>query len=50
MATMLEVRRMEPTSNYSPARARWATGRIETEGTVYVGRIYVPRRRSASPT
>ena len=50
MATMLEVRRMEPTSNYSPARARWATVRIETEGTVYVGRIYVPRRRSASPT
>jgi len=45
MATMLEVRRMEPTSNYSPARARWATVRIETEGTVYVGRIYVPETK-----
>ncbi len=45
MATMLEVRRTEPTSNYSPARARWATVRIETEGTVYVGRIYVPETK-----
>src|SRR5688500_6710248 len=26
-------------------RARWATVRIETEGTVYVGRIYVPETK-----
>ena len=45
MATMLEVRRPELTGNYSPARARWATVRIETEGTVYVGRIYVPETK-----
>jgi DNA-directed RNA polymerase alpha subunit len=45
MATMLEVRRPELTSNYSAARARWATVRIETEGTVYVGRIYVPETK-----
>jgi len=45
MATMMEVRRPEPTSNYSPARARWATVRIETEGTVYVGRIFVPETK-----
>jgi hypothetical protein len=45
MATMLEVRRPELTSNYSPARARWATVRIETEGTVYVGRIFVPETK-----
>jgi uncharacterized protein DUF6812 len=45
MATMMEVRRPELTSNYSPARARWATVRIETEGTVYVGRIFVPETK-----
>jgi hypothetical protein len=26
-------------------RARWATVRVETEGAVYVGRIYVPDSR-----
>jgi hypothetical protein len=41
----LEVRRSELTSNYSPGRPRWATVRIETEGTVYVGRIYVPETK-----
>jgi hypothetical protein len=45
MATMMEVRRPELTSSYSPARARWATVRIETEGTVYVGRIFVPETK-----
>jgi hypothetical protein len=45
MATMLEVRRPEMTASYSPARARWATVRIETEGTVYVGRIFVPETK-----
>jgi len=45
MATILEVRRPELTSNYTPARARWATVRIETEGTVYVGRIFVPETK-----
>jgi len=32
-------------ASYSPARARWATVRIETEGTVYVGRIFVPETK-----
>jgi len=45
MATLMEARRPELTGNYSPARARWATVRIETEGTVYVGRIYVPETK-----
>lgn len=45
MATMMEVRRPEMMANYSPARARWATVRIETEGTVYVGRIFVPETK-----
>ena len=45
MATVMEVRRPELVSNYSPARARWATVRIETEGTVYVGRIFVPETK-----
>jgi hypothetical protein len=30
---------------YSAARARWATVRIETEGGVYVGRVYVPETK-----
>ncbi len=45
MATMIGVRRPELTASYSPARARWATVRIETEGTVYVGRIFVPETK-----
>jgi len=45
MATMVEVRRPELTSNYTQQRARWATVRIETEGTVYVGRIFVPETK-----
>ena len=45
MATMLEVRRPELTASYSPARARWATVRIETDGAVYVGRIFVPETK-----
>jgi hypothetical protein len=45
MATVMEVRRHEPTSNYTPARARWATVRIETDGTIYVGRIFVPETK-----
>jgi hypothetical protein len=45
MATVTQVRQHEPTSNYSPARARWATVRIETDGTVYVGRIFVPETK-----
>jgi hypothetical protein len=34
MATMLGVRRPELTASYSPARARWATVRIETDSAV----------------
>lgn len=45
MATMLEARRPELTASYSPARARWATVRIETDGAVYVGRIFVPETK-----
>lgn len=29
----------------APARARWATVRVETDGAVYVGRAYVPETR-----
>jgi hypothetical protein len=46
MATAtMEVRRTEPTGSYSPARARWATVRIETDSAVYVGRIFVPETK-----
>jgi len=45
MATMMEMRRPELTASYSPARARWATVRIETDRTVYVGRIFVPETK-----
>lgn len=27
------------------ARAKWSTVRIETEGTIYVGRVYVPETK-----
>jgi hypothetical protein len=27
---------------YAPERSRWATVRVETDGGIYVGRIYVP--------
>jgi hypothetical protein len=45
MATMLEVRRPELMGSYAPAPARWATVRIETEATVYVGRVFVPETK-----
>jgi len=42
MATQMQ----RPTMvNYSPARARWATVRIETEGGIYVGRVFVPETK-----
>jgi len=46
MATAtMEMRRTESTASYSPARARWATVRIETDSAVYVGRIFVPETK-----
>jgi hypothetical protein len=45
MATTLEVPPPELRGNYSPDGARWATVRIETEGTVYVGRISLPETK-----
>lgn len=30
---------------YAPARARWATVRIETENATYVGRVYIPETK-----
>ena len=30
---------------YTPERSRWATVRVETDGGIYVGRIYVPDTR-----
>ena len=30
---------------YQAARARWATVRVETEGGIYVGRMYVPETK-----
>ena len=36
-----------PTAGASPApaRARWATVRVETDTAVYVGRVYIPETR-----
>jgi hypothetical protein len=33
------------TITYAAARARWATVRIETDGSIYVGRVYVPETK-----
>ena len=41
MATMMTGRRADVLA-YTPDRSRWATVRVETDGGVYVGRIYVP--------
>ena len=43
MATTMMTRPRITT--YAAARARWATVRIETEGGVYVGRVYVPETK-----
>ena len=29
----------------APPRARWATVRVETDGSVYVGRVFIPETR-----
>jgi hypothetical protein len=44
MATMVS-RKPEGGLTYAPARARWATVRVETEGGIYVGRMYVPETK-----
>jgi hypothetical protein len=31
--------------NYGPGAARWATVRVETDGSIYIGRLYVPDSR-----
>ena len=41
MATMITERGADVLA-YRPDRSRWATVRVETDGGVYVGRIYVP--------
>jgi hypothetical protein len=41
MATTTVGRRADVLA-YTPDRSRWATVRVETDGAVYVGRIYVP--------
>ena len=41
MATTMVGRRAD-VLGYLPDRSRWATVRVETDGGVYVGRIYVP--------
>jgi hypothetical protein len=47
MATALIIDRTPHTlgSPVRAARARWATVRVETEGAVYVGRVYVPETK-----
>ena len=41
MATTLMGRRADVLT-YTPERSRFATIRVETDGGIYVGRIYVP--------
>jgi len=41
MATTMVGQRAD-VLGYMPDRSRWATVRVETDGGVYVGRIYVP--------
>jgi hypothetical protein len=43
MATLLSTAR--PSISAYGQKARWATVRIETEGTVYVGRLFVPETK-----
>jgi hypothetical protein len=45
MATAAIVSTARIGTNGYAQRARWATVRIETEGAVYVGRIYVPETK-----
>ena len=44
MATMMTERLASGARGYA-ARARWATVRIETDGTVYVGLMYIPETK-----
>jgi hypothetical protein len=30
---------------YGPARAKWATVRVETENAIYIGRLYIPESK-----
>ncbi len=47
MATATMIDRRIPTTSATPVagRARWATVRVETEGAVYVGKVYVPETK-----
>jgi hypothetical protein len=43
MATMMATKTQG--TNYHPGRARWATVRVETDGGIYVGRMYIPETK-----
>jgi hypothetical protein len=43
MATMMATKTQGP--NYHAGRARWATVRVETDGGIYVGRMYIPETK-----
>ena len=44
MATVMTTTKTQGLG-YQAARARWATVRVETEGGIYVGRMYVPETK-----
>jgi hypothetical protein len=48
MATPMLLDRRNESTGYGTGtapRARWATVRVETDGAVYVGRVYVPETK-----
>jgi len=45
MATPMTAMRATAAGIRAYARARWATVRVETEGCVYVGRVYIPETK-----
>ena len=45
MATMLATQTNAGRPSVYAQKARWATVRIETEGAVYVGRMFVPETK-----
>jgi hypothetical protein len=46
--TTLPIRMTNGAVASSPSRARWATIRVETEGSTFVGRLFVPETKKRS--
>jgi hypothetical protein len=45
---MIPVRMTNGAIGSSPSRARWATIRVETDSSIFVGRLFVPETKKRS--